>query len=68
MKEKENISQSYNQYIRTGTPRLTISIDVEIVPDPRKYANSKKPMPTKKEILIKEQILEQEFITSNLMH
>jgi hypothetical protein len=47
-KEKENISRHYNQYVTTGTPRLTISIDVEIVSDPKKYANSKKPMPAQR--------------------
>jgi hypothetical protein len=50
----------------TGAPRLTIFIDVEIAPDPRKYANSKKPMPTEREIFVKEKILEQEFVTNNL--
>jgi hypothetical protein len=37
--------------IKTGAPRLTISIDVEIVPDPRKYANSNKPIPSQREFL-----------------
>jgi hypothetical protein len=45
---------------------LDISIDVEILPDPRKYANSNKPIPSQREILVKEQILEHEFITNNL--
>ncbi len=66
MREKENISWRYNRYVTTGAPRLSISIDVEIVPDPRKYANSKQPMPTERKILVKEQILEPEFITNNL--
>ncbi len=56
----------YNRYVTTGAPRLSISIDVEIVPDPRKYANSIQPMSTEREILVKEQILEHEFITNNL--
>jgi hypothetical protein len=43
----------YNCYLKTGALRLTISIDVEIVPDPRKYANSNKPMPSQREILEK---------------
>ncbi len=34
-KAKKNILLQYNQYLKTGAPRLTISIDVEIVPDPR---------------------------------
>jgi hypothetical protein len=56
----------YNQYVKTGAPRLTISIDVEIIPDPRKCANSNKPMPSQREILIKEQILEHKFIINKL--
>ena len=56
----------YNQYVETGAPRLTMSIDVEIVPDPSKYANSNKPMPSQKENLVKEQILEHEILTNNL--
>ena len=66
MREKENISRRYNRYVTTGAPRLSISIDVEIVPDPRQYANSKQPVPTEREILVKEQILEHEFTTNNL--
>ncbi len=62
----KNILLQYNPYITTGAPRLTISINVEIVPDPRKYANSKKPMPNEREILIKGEILEQDFRTNNL--
>jgi hypothetical protein len=56
----------YNRYLTTGAPRLSISIDVEIVPNPRKYANSKQPMPTEREILVKEQILEHKWTTNNL--
>ena len=63
---KKNILLRYNRYVKTGAPRLTISIDVEIILDPRKYANSNKPMPSQKEILVKEQILEHKFITNNL--
>jgi hypothetical protein len=50
MTQKKIILQ-YNQYVKTGAPRLTISIDVEIVLDPRKNANSNKPMPSQREIL-----------------
>ena len=63
---KKNILLRYNRYVKTGAPRLTISIDVEIVLDPRKYANSNKPMPSQRDILVKEQILEHKFITNNL--
>jgi hypothetical protein len=63
---QKNTFLRYNWYVTTGAPRLSISIYVEIVPDPRKYTNSKQPMPTESEILVKEQILEHEFITNNL--
>jgi hypothetical protein len=48
---KKNILLWHSWYFKTGAPRLTISIDAEIVPDPRKYANSNKPMPSLREIL-----------------
>ncbi len=63
---KKNILLRYNRYVKTGAPRLTISIDVEIIPDPRKYAKSNKLMPSQREILVKEQFLEHEFLTNNL--
>jgi hypothetical protein len=65
-KAKKNILLQYNRYLKTGAPRLTISIDVKIVLDPRKYANSNKPMPSQREILVKEQILEHKFLTKNI--
>ncbi len=65
-KAKKKLLLRYNRYLETGAPRLTIPIDVEIVPDPRKYANSNKPMPSQREILVKEKILEHEFLTKNL--
>ncbi len=55
-----------SKYVKTGAPRLTLFIDVEIVLDPRKYANSNKPMPSQRKILVKEQILEHKFITNHL--
>jgi hypothetical protein len=47
-------------------PKTLNTVDVEIVLDPRKCANSKQPLPAKREILAKEKILEHEFITNNL--
>ncbi len=63
---KKDIVLQYNWYVKTGAPWLTISFDVEIIPDSRKYANSDKPVPSQREIFVKEQILEREFITNNL--
>jgi hypothetical protein len=65
-KAKKNIVLRYNCYVISGAPRLTVTIDIEIVPDPRKYANSNKRMPTKGDILVMEQILKHEFTTNNL--
>ena len=50
-KAKKNIVLQYNRYVISGAPRKTVSIDIEIVPDPRKYAKSNKRMHTKKENL-----------------
>ncbi len=61
-RRKKNIILRYNQYLTTGAPRLSISIDVDIVPVPRKYSNSKQPMPTEREIVVKEQILEHKWL------
>jgi hypothetical protein len=52
--------------VDSGAPKLTISIDVELVPDPRKYTNSGQAMPTAREIIVKEQLIEHEFVTNNL--
>lgn len=65
-KAKKNIVLRYNRYLKSGAPRLTISIDTYIVPDPRKYANSNNTMPTQRDILVMEEILEHEFLTNNL--
>jgi hypothetical protein len=65
-KAKKNIVLRYNCYVISGAPRLTVTIDIEIVPDQRKYANSNKRMPTKRDILVMEQILKHEFTTNNL--
>ena len=50
----------------SGAPKLTISIDVELAPDPRKYTNSGQEMLTEKETIVKEQLLEHKFVTNNL--
>jgi len=65
-KARKNIVLRYNRYVLSGAPRLTVTIDTDIVPDPRKYANTNKRMPTKRDILIMEEILEFEFITNNI--
>ncbi len=43
---KKNILLRYSRYMNSGAPKLTISIDVELAPDPRKYSNSGQGMPT----------------------
>ncbi len=48
---KKNILLHYSRYVNSGAPKLTISIDVELALDPRKYTNSGHEMPTEKEIL-----------------
>ena len=63
---KKNILLRYSRYVNSGAPKLTISIDVELAPDPRKYTNSGQEMPTEKEIIVKEQLLKHEFVTNNL--
>jgi hypothetical protein len=56
----------YSCYVNSGAPKLTISINVELALDPRKYTNSGQEMPTEKEIILKEQLLEHKFVTNNL--
>ena len=63
---KKNILSRYSRYVDSGAPKLTISIDVELVPDPRKYTNSGQAMPTEREIIVKEQLIEHKFVTNNL--
>ncbi len=55
---KKNILLRYSCYVNSGAPKLTISINVESAPDPRKYTNSGQEMPPEKEIIVMEQLLE----------
>ncbi len=34
---KKNILLRYSRYVNSGAPKLTIAINVELAPDPRKY-------------------------------
>jgi hypothetical protein len=52
--------------MNSGAPKLIISINVELAPDPRKYTNSGQERPTERENIVKEQLLEHEFVTNNL--
>ncbi len=52
--------------MNSGAPKLTISIDVKLAMDPRRYTNSGQEMPTEREIIVKEQLLEHKFVTNNL--
>ncbi len=62
---KKNKLLRYSRYVNSGAPKLTISIDVELAPDPRKYTNSGQEMPTEREIIVREQLLEHKFGTNN---
>jgi hypothetical protein len=63
---KTDILLHYSCLVNSGAPKLTISIDVELAPDPRKYTNSGQERPTKREIIVREQLLEHEFVTNYL--
>jgi hypothetical protein len=52
--------------VNSGAPKLTISNDVELALDTRNYTNSGQEMSTEREIIVKEQLLEHEFVTNNL--
>ncbi len=56
----------YSCYVKSGAPKLTITIDVDIAPDPRKYTNSGQEMPSERENIVREQLLEHEYVTNNL--
>jgi hypothetical protein len=63
---KKNILLHCSCYMNSGAPKLTIPINVELAMDPRRYTNSGQEMPTEREIIVKEQLLEHEFVTNNL--
>ncbi len=52
--------------MNSGAPKLTISINVELAPDPRKYTNSGQERPTEREIIVRGQLLEYKFVTNDL--
>jgi hypothetical protein len=52
--------------VNSGAPKLTISNNVELAPDPRKYTNSGQEMPMERGIIVREQLLEHNFVTNNL--
>jgi hypothetical protein len=49
---KKNILLCYSRYAKSGAPKLTITIDVDIASDPRKYTNSGQEMPSEREIIL----------------
>jgi hypothetical protein len=63
---KKIILLRYSRYVNSGAPKLTISVNVEIAPDPRKYTNSGQERPMEREIIVREQLLEHKFVTNNL--
>jgi hypothetical protein len=48
---KKNILLQYSCYVNSGAPKLTISINVELAPDPRRHTNSGQAMPTERKIM-----------------
>ncbi len=52
--------------MKSGAPKLTITINVDIAPDPRKYTNLGQEMPSEREIMVKEQLLERKYVINNL--
>ncbi len=63
---KKNTLLHYSGYMSSGAPKLTISINVELAPNPRKYTNSGQETPTEREIIVRELLLEHKFVTNNL--
>jgi hypothetical protein len=63
---KKNILLHYSRYMNSGAPKFTISIDVELALDPRKYTNSGQEMPTEREIIVREQLLKHKFVMNSL--
>jgi hypothetical protein len=48
---KKNILLRYSRYVNSCAPKLTISINIELAPDPRKYTNSGQERPMEREII-----------------
>ena len=62
---KKNILLRYNRYKNTNAPMLNITIETDLLPNPRKYLiNTIRP--TNRMILLKEEILKHEFYTNSL--
>ncbi len=56
----------YSFYVNSGAPKLTISIDVELALDPRRYTNLGQAMPTERKIIAKKQLIKHKFVMNNL--
>lgn len=67
MKAKRNINDKYNKYIKTSKAVLKLRGHVHFIPDPRKYkGTSGQKVPTVREILAKEKILQFEHEMESL--
>ncbi len=62
---KEKIQGRFKRYLKSGAPKLNITIPIELVPNPKNYVE-KCNLPTKWRILVKEEILQHEFYTNNI--
>ena len=64
---KRNINRRYKSHVDAGKTTLSnFRIDTEFIPDPEKWASSDKPWPTKREMIVKEQILTFDQLLANL--
>jgi len=67
MKAKRNINDKYNKYIKTSKAVLKLRRHVHFIPDPRKYNGTPgQKVPTVREILAKEKILQFEHEMESL--
>ena len=65
---KKAAKERYNRYVTDGKTVLkNFAVDTELLPDPRKYINNpNKPLPTRRQIIVKEQILTHEHYLESL--
>ncbi len=62
---KEKNQGWFKRYLKSSAPKLNITILTELVPNPKNYVE-KSNLPTKRIILVKEEILQHEFNTINI--
>jgi hypothetical protein len=62
---KENIQRRFKRFLKSSAAKLNIIIPTEFVPNPKNYID-KCNLPTKRSILVNEEILQHEFYTNNI--